>query len=491
MRRSGPCSGLSIFAVLFALTAGPAWAAEIDGYHPPCCAPGDLFYVQGVHFTERPVVTLGDQRVEVIRRRAGALLCRVPQELAEGRVELRVDGARAPVAFEVLAPGRPVVHGLSATVGTRGQAVLGHGRRLQGGRVSFVNPQGGVAATVDLEGGRRAVVLRVPPTLAPGTYTLVFTNGNGLTTGECSPRFEVVGSGEPALCAIHPAGAIPSRIPAAGQRIRCVGTDLGPMGRCRVHWTDATGGRTTAWGRSNGYDVVRLSVPARLKGGEPYEVTVELRNGKVTPAVAWTPARGPAPSAPTIDPPVGPPGCCLAVQAADLFAYGTAFQVKLSSPRGTQVADLVYRHPGGLGHGAAWIVRPPDDLAEGAYKLTLRAANRTSAAATYRVAEVPFAVTGLWPARQSEAGTDRPIVVEGSGFGSGADAANLRVVWADGVRTRDGAILFRTERALRVLPPGGTEDPLHPGTWTVSVIRSRSVVTRMERAGTYTVTGGD
>ena len=489
MRRTS--LSIAVAACALALAAAPAWAGRVDGCHPRCGAPGDLFYVQGADLSDPPVVTLGDRPVAVVRVRAGALLCTVPAGIAEGEAALRVDGAKAPHPFLVLTAGRPAVHGLSAATGTPGQFVFVHGRRLQAGCVAFLDAQGRAVATVDLVGGRRAVLFRVPAALEPGRYALRFTNGDGLATDTSSPRFEVAPHGEPALCAIHPASAPPLRAAIVGEHARCRGTDLGPRGPCLVHWTNAAGERTTARGRANGYDVVRTTVPAGLDPGAPYAVVIELADGGTTPPLAWTPAPAPAPSAAQPVRATAPAGSFVTVRAAGLLAPAHEIRAQLASDEGVVDADLVYRHLGGLGHGAGWIVRLPDDLPEGDYRLTLGAGDRTTQPATMRVAEDPFTVTALQPDGQPASGTDRPIVVEGSGFGPSVAGADLRVVWTDGDHTLEGTLLFCSDRTLSVLPPGTNQDPLSVGSWSVYVVHGRRTDPQVIRAGTYVVTATD
>ena len=485
-----PCHSVWILLVL-AAAAAPARAAEVDGHHPPCGAPGDLVYVQGARLAPQPVVTLGGVRAEVVRARAGALLCRVPPGLEEGPVELRVDGAPAPGVFHALAPGRPVVHGLSAALGTRGQALLVHGRRLHHGHAAFVDAAGRTAATVGVVGGRRAVVLRVPETLDPGPYTVVLLNGDGLSTGPCSPRFEVVLAHGPELCALQPVGAMPSRTAGPGQRIRCVGTDLGPRGPCRVRWRDRHGAVVERRGASNGYDAVLTRVPGELRAGEPYDVEIELGDGAATPALSWTPAVPDAPGTATAVPSSLPAGGLVSVRGTGLSARVDAVRAELSSPDGAAAAALVYRHPGGPGHGAAWILRLPEELAAGEYDLTVAAGERSLPPVGIRVAEQPLGVTGLWPTRGACAGTERLTVIEGAGFGSTRADSDLRVVWTNGARTLEGTIVFRSDRVLRVLPPGAHhESASQPAeNCSVYVLRGRGAATRAIKAGRVHLTG--
>jgi len=479
------CSSL-VFVALCCALCSAAWAAEVDGCHPRCGAPGDRFYVQGTGFGERPVVTLGDRPVELLRVEANALLCRIPAGLTAGPAELCVNDASAPSPLRVLAPETPVVHLLSVGAGPPGQVVYAFGRRLHGGQVTLVDRQDRAVAEFALIGAQRASLFRVPPTVAPGTYRLVFTSGSGLTSDGCPQEFEVVLPGAPALCATHPAGAMPSRAVSPGERIRCVGTDLGPAGPCRVHWTDADGQRTTAWGRSNGYDLVASSVPVGLQTGPAYALTLELGSGAETEAVAWTAAVGSAPDTPTLDPEAGPPGTWVAVLGAGLHARANEIRAELSSSHGTLTAEVLYGHPGGLGHGAGWLVRIPAVLPPGAWELRLHAGARSTPAATYRVTERPFAVTGLWP-RPTGQGADGAYRIEGSGFGSSHGAADLWVVWTDGTRTLHGTVLHRAAHSLRVLPPTDFCHEPPVGSWTVYVIRTRGLVTMTARAGSFRV----
>ena len=57
------------------------------------------------------------------------------------------------------------------------------------------------------------------------------------------------------------------------------------------------------------------------------------------------------------------------------------------------------------------------------------------------------------------------------------------MLWDDGVESYEGRIIFRSDRHLVVIPPGGRFDPLPLGTYTVRVVRGTESVD----AGTYTV----
>jgi len=463
------------------LLAGTARAAEIDGCHPRCGAPGDRFYVQGTDFGSRPVVTLGDAPVDLLRVRTDALLCRVPEGAPEGEATLLVNGAPAPHPFRVTVAGGALVHTLSVTAGPPGQVVYAFGRRLDDGHVVFVDEQGREAATAALVGGRRVARFRVPPALSIGRHTLVFEGADGRPAQGCEPRFEVVVPGPPALCAILPRDDVPSRPVGGGDRICGIGTDLAPAGACRVHWTDARGVYAHEPGRSNGYDEIATTVPTGLGTDGPCTVRVELASGAMTPPVPWTGGVAGAPGPVTLDPPAGPPGTCVAVLCDGLSAPADEVRAVLSSSLGTVEADVLYRHPAGLGHGAAWLIRTPDSLATGPWQLVLHTGARTTRPVTWQVTELPFAVTGIWP---RDLGTDPGLAyrIEGSGFGSAPGADDLWVLWTSGTRTLHGSILYRSDRSLRVLPPSDLEDSLRPKSWNVYVVRSRRAVTMTARA---------
>lgn len=473
---------------LLALWVAPsvAWAADVDGFHPPCGAPGDRVYVQGSDFTPRPVVTFGGVEAEVVRTGVDVLLCRVPRGLAEGPVELQVDGAPAPHRFQTRAAGKPVIHGLGAAAGTGGQSVLIYGRRLQRGRVAFLDAKGSAVARVPVVGGRRAGMLLLPETLPPGHYVLVLTNGDGLSTGACSPRIEVAVAGAPELWVIHPTDAALSHSASAGQRVRCLGTNLGPAGPCRVGWTDRHGVRSESRGLADGYGSVRTAVPGALTSGEPYDVVVELANGESTAPVTWTPGKRTKPDAVTATPSTMPAGCAFALQGVGLDGSIDDVRAALTSEHGTVGLDVVVHHPGGLGHGAAWILRVPPGISEGEYEVSLHLGDRGVARTSLRVAQSPLTVTGLWPTRIDAASEVLPTLIEGAGFGAPSAGDDLRVVWTDGTHTREGTIVFHCDGVIRILPLCTYRAGSIAERWSVYVLRGQGAGTRVAKAGIVT-----
>ena len=183
----------------------------------------------------------------------------------------------------------------------------------------------------------------------------------------------------------------------------------------------------------------------------------------------------------------------VSVRGSGLSPAWTRSAPSCRHPTARAAAALVYRHPGGPGHGAAWILRLPEELAAGEYDLTVGASDRSLRA------DGPIG----WPSSRWRspacgrpvarcAGTERLTVIEGSGFGSTHAASDLRVVWTNGARTLEGTIVFRSDRVLRVLPPGAHhESASQPAeNCSVYVLRGRGTATRASRpAGSTSPTG--
>lgn len=466
--------------ILLALTlatlfAAPAWAAEIDGFQPACGAPGDLVLIRGSDFADEPEVSFGTLTADIVKSRDDAIVCRVPADASTGGVTISVDGTDATDDFTVVAEGTPVVYRLSAEKGTADMPVFVHGRRLKGCTIAFVDESDVTQSTIELRGGRRAAFFKIPDDLDAGTYTLVFTNEDSQDSGDCSPTFEVVEAGDAALTAIDPDEAAP------GARIVCTGTDLGPPGPCKVLWTDENDEVMTWWGFSNGYDEVKTSVPFKLEGGATYDVQVQPRGKDATEALSYTLGDAPAPSIETLRPDVGPSGSVFSIHGEGFCVFDENTSVSMSDGTDTVDVRVLFKH-------RRWILaKVPADLADGDYDVTVAVGEQTSEAATFTVGALPLAVTRMMPKHQSEEGTKRPIWIVGSGFGSEDDDVELQVLWNDGTDDYEGKVLFRTDRKLVVLVPGGTKDPLPTGTYTVSVVLDPDGDADSVEAGTYTV----
>ena len=447
-----------LIAVLAVLLAAPAWAAEVDGFQPACGAPGDAVLVRGSDFADEPVVLFGTLTAEILRSRDDAIVCRVPDAATVGTVTISVDGTDAASDFEVVAAGSPVVHGLSTDTGPATLPVYVHGRRLGDCQVAFVDASDATQATVDLHGGRRAACFRVPEDLEVGAYTLVFTNEDGQATGACSPAFQVVEAGDATLTAIDPDAAAP------GARIVCTGTDLGPPGPCFVVWTNSDGEAMTWFGHSNGYDEVKTSVPFLLAPSSTHDVRIETRGGGTTEALSYTLGEPPAPTIEALRPDAGPAGSLFAIHGAGLHVYGEETTVTMSDGTDTVEILVLFRHQGAL------LAKVPTELVDGDYDVVVTVGAQVSESATFHVGPLPLAVTQMRPNRQGETGTTHPVWIEGTGFGSTGASPDLQVVWDDGTDTYEGDVLFRSDRKLVVLPPGGEDDPLPLGAYTVRVV---------------------
>ncbi len=465
-----------IVAAIAVLLAAPAWAAEVDGVQPACGAPGDAVLVTGSDFADEPVVLFGTLTAEIVKSRGDALVCRVPATATTGTVTVSVDGTDAADAFDVVAAGSPVAYGLSVDTGPSDLPIYVHGRRLAGCTVDFVDADDAVQATVVLHGGRRAACFRVPEDLDAGTYSLVFTNEDGQDSGSCSPAFTVVEAGDATLAAIAPEDASP------GARILCTGTDLGPPGPCFVTWTDADGVAMTWFGFSNGYDEVKTSVPFLLPASATYDVQIETRAGETTGALTYDVGEAPAPTITALLPDAGPAGTLFAIQGAGFFVYGEPTTVSMSDGTDAFEARVFFRHRGAI------LVQVPGDLADGDYDVAVTVGENTSASAMFSVGPLPLTIRRMRPDRQPEEGTTRPVWIEGTGFGAQDDDRELAVIWDDGQDTFEGDVLFRADRKLVVLPPGGDEDPLPLGTYTVTVVLDvGSDAEESAEAGAYAV----
>lgn len=253
-------AGLAL-ALLLLLVATPAAAQEIDGFWPACGAPGDTVLIRGSDFADEPAVSIGGTSAEVLRSGDDAILCLVPDDLDRGAATVTVDDDDFADDFLVLAEGTPVVYRLSTDAGPAGLLVYVFGLRLHGGRVVFVDESGTTQAKADVEGGSGCSVFEVPEDLAPGTYTLIFTDPEALDTFDCPITFQVVKADDemplsldPDLGALQP-GAVPvgttlalfgASLAAAEREARPVaigGTDFGSAGsdvEVEVIWDDGT-----------------------------------------------------------------------------------------------------------------------------------------------------------------------------------------------------------------------------------------------------------
>jgi len=450
--------------------AAIAYGAEVK---PGCGAAGDVVLVSGASLPEAPSITIGGVTAEIIKSDSTRALCRVPEGTAAGDVELLVEGES--LAFHVLPEGAPVVLHQSASTLVAGQPLFVVGRRLGGGEAAFVDGDGVTQATATLKGRDRAAVVTVPDTLAEGHYTVVITNADGLDTGACSPGIDVVVAGVATLDAISPDGAL------VGERLELTGSDLSPIGPCRVVWTPQGGGEALRVpGFSNGYDRVVSHVPLRAEFGTAYDVSIDLRGDAVTNALAYATGNPGLPFVSGISPGAGPAGSVVEIEGSDLLVLGAWPEVTLGSER----LPILFVKPGRHGGDDLIVVGIPHGTVEGTYDLVVTVGGVASNAVPFTVEATVLGVTRMSPDSQGTDGPFFPVAIEGSGFGWWGQG-DLDVVWDDGsgAAPREGKVIVRSDTLLLVRVPGGRRDPLPAGSYEVRVERNGATAV----AGTYTV----
>jgi IPT/TIG domain len=515
------------FCAVLLLAAG-AFAQSIDEVKPACAAPGDAVLIKGSGFAEEPTVLFGSSEAEILRSSDGRIICRVPEGLANDDLTISVDGVGA--AFHVLAEGAPAIVHVSTGTATPGMLVFFVGARLKGATATFEDG-GGEAAVVDLKGGSRAAYLKVPVDLVPGTYTVVITNEAG-ESGPCSPTLVVVEAGEPTLTSIEPEDQLP------GRSVLCKGTDLGPVGFCFLTWTDGDGNGLFTYGFTNGYDTVYTWVPWEAEAGASYDVTIDFADGSSTEGEGALPYQVGTPEPPEISEleyDEGPAGSLVTIYGTNLVGSGFAWPTVEFTRDGVSTEALVYyafgSYPGGGeggGHAKGGpntlqggfpgdgldqiLVEVPPALEDGDYDVTVTVSGQTSDAVVFSVADLPLTVTSMSPDSQGPWGPDGVVVIEGTGFGvpdyavifgEGRDNGlagdpngipfenyfKVTVTWqAAGGDPLEGYVLWHHDREILVIPPGGWDDPLPVGTYTVSVtVEHDDESTETVGAGTYTV----
>jgi len=519
---------LRLGASLLLLAAG-ALARSIDEVKPACAAPGDAVLLKGSGFGEKPTVLFGSSEAKILRSDDSRIICRVPDDLAEGDVTIDVDGATA--GFQVLAKGTPAIVHVSAGTATPGMLVFFVGARLQGATADFVDDQGATAASLALKGGSRVGYLKVPDDLATGTYTIVISNEAG-DSGPCSPTMEVVEPGEPTLGSIEPDAQLP------GRPVLCKGTDLGPVGFCFLTWKDSAGNGLFTYGFANGYDRVHTWVPGDAEAGATYDVTIDFADGSSTEgtgALAYTVGIPDPPEITELEYDKGPPGSLVGIFGIGLVGSGHSWPTVEFTKDGVSTEALIYYAFGGLpggggpgiGHGGPnalqggfmgdaidkILVEVPPDLEDGDYDVTVTVNGQSSNAVTFTVGTLPLTVTSMHPDSQGPHGPEDIVVIEGTGFGvpdygkrmpaGGGGASGLAgvpnglpfdsffkvtVTWQGDGEPLTGYVLWHTDREILVIPPGGWGDPLPVGTYEVSVTVERANGdTETVDAGTYTV----
>ncbi len=521
-------TSILLLSAVLVLAAG-AFAQSIDEVKPACAAPGDAVLLKGSGFGASPTVLFGTAEAEILRSSDSRIICRVPEGLAEGPTTIGVGNLDA--GFHVLAEGAPAIVHVSTGTATPGMLVFFVGARLKGATARFMDGDKEVS-TVELKGGRRAAYLKVPADLAPGTYTIVIANEAG-ESGPCSPTLVVVEEGEPTLVSIEPAQQLP------GRPVLCKGTDLGPVGFCFLTWTDGEGNGLFTYGFTNGYDRVHTWVPWEAEAGATYKVTIDFADGSSTEgtgALEYTVGTPEPPEITELEYDEGPAGSLVTIYGTNLVGSGFAWPTVEFTRGGVSTEAVVYyafgSYPGGgeggghdkgvpnaLQGGFGWdgvdqiLVEVPPDLADGEYDVTVTVSGQTSDPVTFTVGDLPLTVTSMSPDSQGPWGPEGVVVIEGTGFGvpdydfiisEGRDAGlaggdpngipfesyfKVKVTWQGaGGDPLEGYVLWHHDREILVIPPGGWEDPLPVGEYTVSVtVEHDDGGTETAGAGTYTV----
>lgn len=371
--------GLACLLWMAAVTDAAAAPAGVDGFHPTSGAGGDLVYVQGRGLGGSPTVSFNGHPAAIVRASPEALLCRVPAGLAVGPAWVTVGEERLHERFLVLADGGPVIHGISATVATPGQVMLLHGRRLGGGQVDFLHAHDGGGGSARALGGQRVVTIRVPLGLVAGRYRLRLTNARGLNTPPSSPVVDVRVPGPRLVFTVRGGTVRP------GQCVTYRGVNVGPLGTCGVLFARGDEGVAAVPGWSNGYDAITVVVPYALGVDDWHQVRIAVP-GEDARAVSRVFAL-PATSSPrlTLDSETASSGGTLGVQGMPASGLGGWPRVVLTRHDVRVQARTLYFHPGGLGHGRAWVVRLPDELEPAAYAVSVEVGERAFAVGSVRV----------------------------------------------------------------------------------------------------------
>lgn len=378
--------GICVLSILIGAgaTAVPAAAAgDWDGFHPTCGAPGDLVYVQGRDLDLGSDVRFQGVPAEVIRARAGTLLCRVPVLGLHPRARITVDGVAHPDRFHVLPAGTPVVHAASARIASSGQMLLLYGRRLRGGDLVLMDDAGEVRARAPVTGGDRAVAVRVPYDLAYGPYVLGVATRPGGVPRDASLPIEIRPRERRELITIEEGALWP------GRRITCVGNGLGPLGSCRLHWRADHGTEQSGLGWCNGFDRITTIVPEALPVGLWHDLRVEWLDGRVQ---TFGRVRLRAPDTPTtwaLDVDHATQGGVVGLTNHPPGGLDRLPEVLVRRDGRDRPATLLARHAGGLGHGRAWLVRLPATLETGAHRVLVRLSAGSADAGSLRIDTKP------------------------------------------------------------------------------------------------------
>jgi hypothetical protein len=528
--------------VVFGIGGGDAsgLAQSTMDVRPSCAAPGDAVRIKGGGFGEEPTVLFGDEQAEVLRSHENRLICRVPAGLGEGDVTIYVDGVEAG-DFHVLAEGAPALVYVSTGTATPGMLVFFIGARLEGTTARFMDGET-AKATAEVNGGSCVAYVKVPSDLEPGSYAMVLVNGAGDDTGPCSPVLNVVEPGDPTLESIEPSGQIP------GRGVLCTGHDLGPLGFCFLTWAGSGGNDLFGFGFANGYDRVHTWVPGDATAGATYDVTIDFADGSSTAnSLPYTVGTPPAPELTELEYDKGPPGSLVGIIGHGLVGGHYAWPtVHFTDENNVSTEALIYyafggyhgaNNPGGGGQGDPGmpggpnrlqgggygydngidqvVVEVPRGLADGAYDVTVTLSDQTSNALVFTVGDLPLTVTSMKPNKQGPYGPMDVVVIRGTGFGvpdydfviaddnrggpnglavfdPGTDPFEnlfkVTVTWDGEGDPLEGYVLWHHDREILVFPPGGWEDPLPVGEYTVRVtVEHDDGGTETVEAGIYTV----
>lgn len=522
--------------------AGAA-TVSVDEVKPECAAPGDAVLLKGSGFGEQPTVHFNGTEAEVLRAGDDRIVCRVPSGLAEGDATIDVNGTSTTAEFHVLAAGAPAIVYTSSETATPGMLLFFVGARLKGATADFLDSSDVLKGTVDLKGGSRVAYLKVPEDLPTGSYTIVITNDSG-DSGHCSPLLDVVEPGEATLTSIEPLDQLP------GRPVLCKGNDLGPVGFCFLTWTDTDGNGLFSWGFANGYDRVHTWVPGDAQAGATYDVVIDFADGSATqdPGFSYTVGTPAPPEITELEYDKGPAGSLVGISGHDLLGSGYAWPTVEFTRNGVSTEALIYYAFGGFGgFGSAGgghagpnalqggfkgddldriVVEVPRDLEDGDYEVTVTVSGQTSNKEIFTVGDLELTVTSMSPDGQGPYGPRDIVVIEGTGFGvpdydffitndgghgGGMGGANgiagfdpggggdpsvpvfkVTVTWKGDAGSLDGTVLWHTDREILVFPPGGWEDPLPVGDYTVSVtVEHDDGSTDTADAGPYTVKSKD
>ncbi len=170
-----------------------------------------------------------------------------------------------------------------------------------------------------------------------------------------------------------------------GQRVTYQGMNLGPLGSCEVQFVRPDESLVAAPAWSNGYDAITVVVPYTLGVDDWHQVKI-APSGEGARAVSRVFAlSATAVSRLTLDAKTVASGGTLGIQGMPASGLGGWPRVVLTRSGVSVEARTLYLHPGGLGHGRAWVVRLPDGLDAGDYAVSVDVGGRVVPAGGVRV----------------------------------------------------------------------------------------------------------